>query len=232
MKTMLLADFITTRKYLVQQCVLSVAIGLFVGIANHSALLASNMLVVMLFVMLSISLLALDEQNGWQRFRLTLPVSRKQVVMGRYVSLLGVAILSLGVCLLTAAIMLGVGSAAPGVVVVDELVEGLAGAASLIVGSAVALCLVTLLAMSISLPAMFRFGMTKATRFLPALCLLLFCIAVMLSAQYAAEVEALLNALPTWVFGPAGLALLAVAVLAIYAASCAVSVKLYEKRDF
>ncbi|NHM13880.1 ABC-2 transporter permease [Xiamenia xianingshaonis] len=232
MKTMLLADFITTRKYLVQQCALSAAIGLFVGIGNHSALLAANMLVVMLFVMLSISLLALDEQNGWQKFRLTLPLSRKHVVMGRYVSLLCAALLSLGVCLLTAAIMLGVGMAVPDVIVVDELVEGLSGAASLIVGSTVALCLVALLAMSLSLPFMFRFGMTKATRFLPALCLLLFCIAVMLSAQYAAEVEALLNALPTWVFGPAGLALFAVVALAVYTVSCVVSVKLYEKRDF
>lgn len=54
------------------------------------------------------SLAAYDEQNNWELFRLTLPLTRRQVVFGRYAS---IALLTVGS--LALALVLGLGIAWP-----------------------------------------------------------------------------------------------------------------------
>ena len=41
------------------------------------------------------SIFAYDEMNGWERFRMTLPLTKQQVAYGRYVSMLIVSVVSM-----------------------------------------------------------------------------------------------------------------------------------------
>lgn len=104
---------------------------------------------------------ATDEQNGWERFRLTLPLTRRQVVFGRYASLALVAIGTIVFALALSFLLLGVISCMPA----GTLPEGLTPAA--LVGSVVGAVGVITLGMAVTLPLVFRFGMTRATRFVP-----------------------------------------------------------------
>ena len=79
MRTVIISDILTMRKPLAQLALIGVFIALFTGsvaIAGFFPLLFMT------------SLFTVDEQNGWERFRLTLPVTRSQVVRGRYLTVL------------------------------------------------------------------------------------------------------------------------------------------------
>ena len=104
MKTMIVSDFAALRSALLQLVGICLVVSLFMsyvmGAVGTSAAIGAMIPFMCLF-----SLAALDEQNGWERFRLTLPITRRQVVFGRYASL---ALLTVAAALFGLLLALGI----------------------------------------------------------------------------------------------------------------------------
>lgn len=107
MKAMIVSDFAVLRSALLQLLGICAIIALFMGYVMGAW--APRLPAAMVPFMGLFSLAAYDEQNNWERFRLTLPLTRRQVVFGRYAS---IALLTVGS--LALALALGLGIAAPG----------------------------------------------------------------------------------------------------------------------
>ena len=56
----------------------------FMGMANRSISMFGTMLSV-LAAMLPVTAMAYDEKNNWERYALTMPLSRKDMVLSRYI---------------------------------------------------------------------------------------------------------------------------------------------------
>ena len=85
MKTMTLSDLIIMRNYLAQQSVVGLALGILLAFVMENPYIVSPLITV--GGTCAITVLALDERNGWERYRLAMPISRANVVYGRYASL-------------------------------------------------------------------------------------------------------------------------------------------------
>ena len=82
------------RAYLIEMTVLRdyarqlLGRGLFIAIClsvgMHSIVAVPGLLCMLYFIMGALSTAAYDEQNNWGLYRLTLPVSRRDVILGRY----------------------------------------------------------------------------------------------------------------------------------------------------
>ena len=177
------------------------------------------------------SVSALDEQNGWERFRLALPLSRRQVVFGRYASVL----------LAMAGSIVGTLALAFAITAVAQLISGgdpsspLACAGydnnppTAILACAVMAALVILVGCSVALPLIARFGVTKASRFIPLAVVLVLAFGVGFTGEYFTAVDffEVLESANAVAF----MTVATVLVLAIYAISALFTVKLYEKRE-
>lgn len=230
MATMVLMDFIVMRKPIAQLALTSLFVSLFLGAVSIAGFFP------FIFVM---SLLTVDEQNGWERFRLTMPVTRNQVVRGRYLTaLLAAALSAVAATALAVPFSWLAQMGLPVAPLFSE--EGVSGAELLptAAASACAAALAILVLLSISLPIYMRFGATKAARMAPAIVVLVFCggmaaleqIGVL--DQWGPQVAAWLQNLVSagqlgWVAAGATLA-----VLAVYAASSAISCAIYARRQF
>lgn len=178
---------------------------------------------------------AYDEQNGWGAYRLALPVSRRDVVLGRYAFNLIVAIAAAAVTSVLVALLVGFGQAVPLTGRLAEMLSwGDEGIMPSLAGLLACACIGLALS-SVTLPAYFKFGQTKATQWLPFIMLLLnvapFVVIGLMGGEAAALLDrAMMASRQTGGFGALGLGVLAIA-LAAYAASAFVSVRLYEARD-
>lgn len=181
-------------------------------------------------------LFAADEAGNWQGYRLTLPLSRRQAVAGRYASGLLVIIVTLAVgtvlafasrALLCALEGTGLGNFA------REVLEnsGTLEMALASMGGVVA----AVLMLSIMLPFVARSGFTKAVRYLPVL---LFLVVGGLSVLARGLPEgsgpwSSLSALPQSEGGAVLAALVALVVaLALYGLSYLFAARLYSRREF
>ncbi|MDE8702040.1 ABC-2 transporter permease [Adlercreutzia equolifaciens] len=235
MKTMMVSDFCAMKSALVQMAGILAAAGIVMAWAMDTAVGAAAAVGAMAPFMYLFSVGALDEQNGWERFRLTLPLTRRQVVFGRYGSTAVVAVAAavggLLVGLLVTAVADAVGNE-------GGLLAGLSSAQNppeALVCSVVLTLTVFLVGAAVALPLMARFGMTKATRFVPLVVVLAMVLGIAaldtpLSSGVLAEWGA-------WVTGDVwhgallvGGALLVAAVL--YGASAFIAARLYEQREF
>ena len=85
MKAMIVSDFAVLRSVLLQLLGICLVVALFMGYVMGAVDTAAAIAAMVPFTGL-FSLAAYDEQNNWERFRLTLPLTRRQVVFGRYAS--------------------------------------------------------------------------------------------------------------------------------------------------
>lgn len=183
----------------------------------------------------SMSASAYDDQNGWGSYRLVMPVTRREVVQGRYALnlLLAIAAAAVAAVLMTAFIALG--SAV-------ELPEFLANLAvwdnqqlEATLAASISCACIGLCMCSVTLPAYFKFGMTKATQYLPFIMLFLsvapFLVLGVIGGPLLDQVKGAIELAET----TGGLGLIAFAALAIslavYAASSFIAVRLYSARD-
>ncbi|WP_417037024.1 ABC-2 transporter permease [Collinsella stercoris] len=183
----------------------------------------------------SMSASAYDDQNGWGSYRLVMPVTRREVVQGRYALnlLLAIAAAAVAAVLMTAFIALG--SAV-------ELPEFLANLAvwdnqqlEATLAASISCACIGLCMCSATLPAYFKFGMTKATQYLPFIMLFLsvapFLVLGVIGGPLLDQVKGAIELAET----TGGLGLIAFAALAIslavYAASSFIAVRLYSARD-
>lgn len=178
--------------------------------------------VVFLMGLYTVSTLSFDEYSHWDTFCRTLPVSAGQVIGAKY--LLGLLFMGAGSAL--SMVLLCATAAARGRLNADALVEYLVGCIS---------ALVTILVYyGVTFPVSFKVGAAKARSAVMAV------FAALVGAAFV--VYNLLRGDPRWAFVgealrrtdrlPAAAAVLMAAALALYAASAAVSMKIYREKEF
>lgn len=172
------------------------------------------------------SLAGYDNQNGWERYRATLPFSRKDIICARYL-----CIIAFSAVMACAAVLLNIialpflghtGIPSTGQTVFEITI---ASAASM---------LISLMMVFLAQPLFFRFGHMEALRLSVGLFALMGCgTMAMLSSS---------NPISNWLMSIAGAnpdpavlgglcAGIAVLALALCAISCTVSTKVYRARD-
>ena len=228
MKTMVLSDLLTVRLYLVQMLLTSIVVGVVIAWGMGNAYTTIPCIVATNAFGIGFSLLALDEHKGWDGFRVVLPLTRAQIVHGRYVSLLLVALYSTVVgCVVFGAVM-AAAWLAPGISVLSAL------RAPFDLGLFAVMCCagltVAFVTLAVSAPLSLYFGMTKALRFLGMAMVLFFVVITIAFAQvdlsFADAVLASENGSVVLFAGIAGIALV------LYALSAAIASVLYRKREF
>lgn len=172
------------------------------------------------------SLAGYDNQNGWERYRATLPFSRKDIICARYL-----CIIAFSAVMACAAVLLNIialpffnsaGVTSTGQTVIEITIVS---AASM---------LISLMMVFLAQPLFFRFGHMEALRLSVGLFALMGCgTMAMLSSS---------NPISNWLMSIAGAnpdpavlgclcAGIAVLALALCAISCTVSTKVYRARD-
>ncbi|MEG0477692.1 MAG: ABC-2 transporter permease, partial [Raoultibacter sp.] len=171
-----------------------------------------------------------------QEFRLTLPLSRTQVIAGRYGSYLVFTGIGLGVVALALGIIVALASLFPAFTIHEPIGNLLVNFSwqTLVFSLATALSVMTLLA-GIILPLVSRFGLTTAVRFLPLAAVFGAFIITPLLLNSNGEPPVFIIDFLTWIQTDAGAleasAIALAATFAFYALSCALSAKLYAKRE-
>lgn len=240
MKRAYLIEMTVFRDYARQLVGLGLLVSLCIGLGMQTPLAMPATLTCMFFMMSAMGLAAYDQLNHWELFRLTLPLSRRDVVLGRYAAIVTFGLLGMAVGLVGALISigavdaLGIGGEVGEAFALDaDLLGPMAFVTSftLLIGSVVA---------SVVTPLYFRLGQTRATQILPTVIVLLFVVPVVILGNSGMLdggipgmelVSAALEALET----PAGMACGVTACVAfsavVLAISAAVSLKLYERRE-
>ena len=235
MLRMMKMELAVLKKYLKQITftMLIVIVCLVAGMGSLTSVPGMAFLTVTFSVSMSAS--AYDDQNGWGSYRLVMPVTRREVVQGRYALnlLLAIAAAVVAAVLMTAFIALGSAVELPeflaNLAVWDnqQLEATLAASTSC---ACIGMCMC-----SVTLPAYFKFGMTKATQYLPFIMLFLsvapFLVLGVIGGPLLDQVKGAIELAET----TGGLGLIAFAALAIslavYAASSFIAVRLYSARD-
>lgn len=235
MLRMMKMELAVLKKYLKQITftMLIVIVCLVVGMGSLTSVPGMAFSTVTFSVSMSAS--AYDDQNGWGSYRLVMPVTRREVVQGRYALnlLLAIAAAAVAAVLMTAFIALGSAVELPeflaNLAVWDnqQLEATLAASTSC---ACIGLCMC-----SVTLPAYFKFGMTKATQYLPFIMIVLsvapFLVLGVIGGPLLDQVKGAIELAET----TGGLGLIAFAALAIslavYAASSFIAVRLYSARD-
>ncbi|MBC2888737.1 ABC-2 transporter permease [Gordonibacter massiliensis (ex Traore et al. 2017)] len=237
MKAMFLMDFTTTKKLMKRYLLLLVAMG---GVA--ALIMGSHPGIIPYFgeisaVSVAQALAMHDNQRDWNRFRLVLPLTRADVVLGRYAFLAAIAIagtlIGTAIYFLATLAVQSVPAYAAVVLRPDGLdVVGLSWS----VAVSLALALVT---GGIMLPAFLNFGFANATRYAMALLMMVSILAINPVINVWIKPEAA----PPFLRGLASLAaspesflvsagILATAAAAFYLASCVACLKIYRRLDF
>lgn len=231
MKAMIMSDLLIAKKYLLQQVSIAIVVGVFICTMSGNLYVVAPAVGVMIPFSLTIMILSLDERANWQQFRLVLPIVRKDVIAGRYVSFALLSLCGTAAGVLTTFIVVAAAQLLPNVPQLADLMVNFTWQAILF--SCVAGLAVLLLLLSVTMPVFSRFGMTKGVRYLPLLIIFGVFIAFSLNgngppADFLANINLLLET-PLGTIGLAGAILVIVAV--VYAISATVSTRLYAKRE-
>lgn len=177
-------------------------------------------------IMVMNSLAGFDNQNGWERYRATLPFSRKDIICARYLCIGAFSAVMACAAALLSIIVLPLFSSA-GVTSAGQTVFEITKASA-------ASMLISLMMVFLAQPLFFRFGHMEALRLSVGLFALLGCLAM---ATLSSS-----NPISNWLMSIAGAnpdpavlgclcAGIAVLALALCAISCTVSTKVYRARD-
>ncbi len=240
MKNAYLIEMTIFRDYARQLVALGALVSLCIGLGMQTPLAMPATLTCMFFMMSAMGLAAYDQLNHWELFRLTLPLSRRDIVLGRYAAIVTLGLLGMVVGTLGAVAIMAVVTAAG---VPGEVGEAFAYDPDMLSVMAVVSCFTLLIGAvvaSVVTPLYFRLGQTRATQILPTIIVLMFVIPVVIlgnSGMLDGGIPGMellsgaLEALET----PAGMAVGCVILIALSAAalciSAAISLKLYEKRE-
>ncbi len=88
-------------------------VALVLTVSTGSALCIMPIMALMLAYSVGFTLVAFDERNDWERFRLTLPLSRANVVQGRYATFVVMTLVGLVLGVAVTAIVYGLSLALP-----------------------------------------------------------------------------------------------------------------------
>ena len=240
MKRAYLMELTVFRDYFKQLLGVGCFVAVFVSIGMGTIVSAPAILTMMFFLLGTMAAATYDEQNNWALYRLTMPLSRRDVVLARY----GVIVtLGVGAMFLTSAVC----AAIMGLTTVVELPLGLSEVFAfdpdtllgMVFSVAFCMALGALLA-AIETPIYFKLGQNKTTQWIPMITVFLFVGPMLLVSATgvfedgAAALEIFLPLL-SFIQTPAGVAAsfcIAVAFAgAALAISAAISLKLYEGRE-
>lgn len=172
------------------------------------------------------SLAGYDNQNGWERYRATLPFSRKDIICARYLSVIAFSAVMACAATLLSIVAIPLFNSA-GIPSTGQTIFEIATASA-------ASMLISLMMVFLTQPLFFRFGHMEALRLSLGLFALFGCgTMAMLSSS---------NPISIWLMSIAGAnpdpavlgclcAGIAVLALALCAISCTVSTKVYRVRD-
>lgn len=230
MSMAMLADFLMVKKSLGQQAFVGIICGLIIALSCGNVNVIPAIIMFMVVIGQFISLVALDERNAWESYRCALPVSRGALIVGRmgFMVLLALAFLALGTA---AAVVTGL--VAPPLTGVFFLRAGdiVLSAEDLAITAAGSLS-ACLALMGVFCPVIAKFGMTKATRILPLVLVMVFLgIFVFTGGGEGALFDVLGSFLGSIPLGAAG-ALLVVIGGVVYVAGGVLAVRFYEAREF
>ncbi len=230
MRTMLLADLVTSRNMALQQLGVAAIVGVFVAVFVEQLVTTVACIAAMVPFMYLFTMSAYDEQNGWERFRLTLPLTRRQVALGRYASMALMMVVSLAVAVAAGVVVGLVADALPAGIASEHLRLSDWGVTTLLLTGVFAQ-VVILLAAALSMPFIMRWGMTKGSRLVPivlVVALSLGCGFFAPKAEQLFPAETLSGGVDI-LYGP--VALVGCVAVVLYVASALVSARLYDKRE-
>lgn len=236
MRAVLSSDLCMVRKNLINGAIIIICLVLFFALIDQNVLPAIIAGPISLGYVGLMVLFSLDEQNKWQEMRLAMPISRTDVVLGRYLSILACSLLGVAVVLAVIAVLVLLAAVIPGdSAIAPCLDECNPGAVVLMVGISLVF---SLSATAFAAPVVFRMGFTGAVRYLPFafFALIAFGVCVAKIAPGGQSAGAWFGGLLDTValhFTPLGLGVVLIAgMLAVYAASAAISLRLYRGRNF
>ena len=235
MMRMIRMELVVFNQYLKQLSfsILFMAVCFAVGVGNTASLLGFTFMMGMFNLTNSSS--NYDERNDWAAFRLTMPVSRRDVVLGRYLFVLTGALIVSGLVAAAAVAlsMLGEASLLPeavaNVVRIDKDAMQ-AGAMTLAYCGAMGFVIA-----SVAMPVFFKFGQTKATQWLPIIMMFLGVAPVMAGGFMGEEAIVPMQQALSFAETPEGLTSFTVGALIFgavcYAVSALVSLRVYKARE-
>ena len=227
MKTLILSDLLSQRSGFGQMVFILVVVDIIMLICMQSPEAALAGVAVMVPYLMCYSMAVSDEMSGWERLRLTLPMGRNVVVHSRYASVILIAIATCVLAFILNIVLLAIIGAIPqlsgwlgGLALTGEKVVGMLASAVL----AFAMCL---LFCSFTLPFMFRFGITRATRFVPVLAVVVMLVVFAVLSEEAGVIASLEAISPFMV------AVVAILVgVVVCAASVVIAPRMLERREF
>ena len=240
MKRAYLIELTVFRDYGKQLLALGFLVAVLVGCVLLTVPAAPAINTCMFFMMGAMGAAAYDEQNDWGRFRLTLPLSRRDVVLGRYGAIVTLGLGGMAVGVLAA---LALGVVASAVELPGELSEALSLSGDTLSGMAFATTFCLLIGATVAsvvTPIYFRLGQTKATQLLPTIIVMIFVLPVVFlgnSGLLDGAIPGLdqIAAFLAYIETPEGLVVgcagMVAATAVILAASAALSLRLYETRE-
>lgn len=252
MKAMILSDLIIMRRNLSQMILTCFIIVVVITLAMNSTLAPiGGCFGAMIPLLYIFSIAAYDEMNDWQTFRLTLPSSRRNIMAGRYISLLVVSAISIVIGIVVSYLIgfavdiIGLqtganfGQAWNYTSPSGEFLSTLTLAVNppeLIVGSSIGGTALALVLSAITLPLVAKVGLTKGVRFVPVVGVIIF-LAGMAAFGEGGPLAVYVPSLVQWLFtDDSAFMWLVVAIILIalvaYSLSLAIAVKLYESREF
>lgn len=237
MKAMIFSDLITMRRSLAQLFGITAVVTVILAVTTGTLATMAACTASMIPVMFMFSISAYDEMNKWESFRLAMPMSRANVVAGRYASLLLVTAASLAASMAYSFAIAGVaallsGGMGPGSPLSSLILEN--NPPEMVVGSGLLGMVAVLLVAAVTLPFIMRFGVTRATRLLPLVVLLGVAGGVWLIGDEG-PLAAALPAGARWLLADGGFVTLVAVIVAValvlYAASVVISLRVYAKRE-
>lgn len=237
MNVMIKSDLITMKNAAMQLAIMPLVVVVFIIFVSGSLIVGVAAMAIMVPFMYLFSICAYDELNDWERFRLTLPITRRQVAYGRYASTLLVIALCAVAALLLGAIVVTVDSLLPPNLVIPGA-SAEANRPEMIFGAVCMVVTITLVVGALTYPLIMRFGMTKGTRLAPVVMVLLIAFGIWLFGDSGVLDALFPSSSSEELWGHIGGTSLLISLgciaagLALYGMSALLSARLYERRQF
>lgn len=223
MKAAFLSELAIVRTFVLSFIGILAFVFIFICWTMESAAGATAVVCAMTPMLIMFSLMGYDDQNGWLRYRAALPFARRDIITSRYATILACAAAVI-VCASVLGIVLN--GALP------RFLEGFEAAGPIeIISSSVAATMAVLIIAAIVEPFLVKFGNTKGIRYLMCVFILAGCIDVVILTNFLAP--DVMQSILAWInaHSLALFAALTVAALAIYAASCFISIRIFQAKD-
>lgn len=223
MKAAFLSELAIVRTFVLSFIGILAFVFVFICWAMESAAGAAAVVCAMTPMLIMFSLMGYDDQNGWLRYRAALPFARRDIITSRYATILACAA-AVVVCASALGIVLN-GT-------LPRFLEGFEAAGPIeIISSSVAATMAVLIIAAIVEPFLVKFGNTKGIRYLMCVFILAGCIDVVILTNFLAPdvMQSILAWIDTYSW-PLFIALIIVA-LGIYAASCFISIRIFQAKD-